>query len=418
MSLNINLQPELGPLDYTPNINYSSATIYAQPVQTEVSSLNGRLVVNASGSDCLDFITSIPKTISAFFVHRYADFRMFWRSYSSMGSGTTPREVERRINELTQLIMVIESCGNDRNAVNLRFQRLSAQTRNILFYFDQSYVDEFVRDPSMMQEIRAEMIRECERAIAFQRQLSVVNTFYRLFSGNYFRGNDTPVSTTADATTSSTSSSFPPRPVEEPRVPVTNADHQDDFAWNDLSDVVLRAPNARDAVTTQVGRPPRGAHGFNLNVPGTVPYVQNAVPVGVQRKADEINTLKALFEQLPNPPAVPAIYQDIIMAEDFMALPVFDASHPFVQAALNAASSSGATTALNDRNLRHLFDRDALEAHIRGGTTWAPAKCPRCRHPADGGIRRDYLRIDTALQDEILVFLRNAVNSGGSTVHG
>ncbi len=371
-------------LDYTirvNNIQLESSSPNAS--QISASSLNGRLVVNA-GNDCFDCITSIPKMIGRFFTHRYADFRMFFRSYSSMGSGTSSRDIDRRINEVTQFVTVIETCGNNRNAVRERFQRLSPQVRDLFFYVDQNYIDEFVRDPSMAQEIAQEMIRECDQVISFQRQLTAVNAFYRMFSGG---GGGTTT-------------------YGEPNT--------DDLRWDDWLNRLFRDDfrprSPRGGITTD-GHVPATTHSFNLNVPGTIPYIQSAIPDAIQQKADEINRLKNRFGAFTNPPAVPTIYNDIIAGDDFMALPIFDASHPAIQNAL----SSGTTTAINDRDARHLFDKDALEAHIRAGSSYAPSKCPLCRHPTDGGIRRQYLRIDTDLQDQILQFLRNAVATGGSS---
>jgi hypothetical protein len=349
--------------------------------QMTASSLNGRLVVNAGNSCCL---TSIPKMINRFFTHRHADVCMFFRSYNSMSGGTTLRDINRRINEITQLVTVIETCGDNRGAVRARFQRLSPQIRDLFFYVDQNYMDEFVRDPSKAQEMAQEMIRECDQVIHFQRQLTAVNAFYRLFGGG-----------TTDGVT-------------------TRRQHRQeptsDFRWDDWWARIF--PDAFHPRRVDDRSPATTTYAFNfLNVPGTVPYIQNAIPADVQRKADEINSLKGQFIELRNPPPVPDIYNDIIMGEDFMALPIFDASHPAVQNALSAASAlaPSAISAVFNRDLRHLFDKDALEAHIRTGTSWAPAKCPTCRHPTDGGIRREFLRIDTALQDEILQFLRTAL---------
>jgi hypothetical protein len=392
-------------LDYTIRINSSQFEFSSLTVsQNAVSSLNGRLVVNA-GNDCFDYMVSIPKMIGRFLTHRYADSRMFFCAYSSMGGETTSCDIDRRINEVMQLMTVIENYTNhrnpDRNVVQQRFQRLSPQVRDLFSHVDQNYIDEFVGDPSGAQEIAQEMARECEQIITFQRQLAAVNAFYRMFNSGA-----TPIPVTTVGSTTTSGITAPRRPRHEP---VT-----DDFSWNDWwnrifrDDFFLRGDG--DIMTSN--RPSATTiHSFNLNVPGTIPYDRNAIPGQVQQKTDEINRLKGLFAALANPPDVPQIYGDIIMADPFMACPVFDASHPGVQNALSA----GATSAINNRDVRHLFDKDALEAHIRSGNSWAPAKCPTCRHPEHGGIRRPYLRIDTDLQDQILGFLRNAVGTNGSS---
>jgi hypothetical protein len=119
----------------------------------------------------------------------------------------------------------------------------------------------------------------------------------------------------------------------------------------------------------------------------------------------------------PTIPSVPAIYNDIITTEEFMLIPVFDASHPSVQVALRAANSPGATTdarnALENRVHRHILDKDSMEGVIRANPH--TAVCPTCRHHVRGMIRRENLRIDTALQDQMLQFLRNAVPAGGAS---
>jgi hypothetical protein len=379
-------------LDYTMRVNtmqLESSNLTAS--QNRVSSLNGRMVVNA-GDDCFDCITSIPKMIGKFFTQRYADCIMFFRAYTSMGGGTTSRAIDRRVNEVTQFMTVVETCGANRNTVRDRFQRLSPQVRHLFFNVDQNYIDEFIRNPS--QETLDEILRECNQVIIFQRQLTAVNTFYRMFVGI---GGHTSVTTVGSTTT-------------HRQEPIS-----DDFPWYDwvggfLPDGFRPRPPGITVVWGH-SEPATSTHAFNLNVPGTVAYDQNAIPPVVQQKADEITRLRGQFAGLRNPPPIPLIYNDIIMAEDFMAIPIFDASHPTVQNAL----SSGATTAINNRDIRHLFDKEALEGHIRAGSSWSPAKCPSCRHPEHGGIRRQYLRIDTALQDEILQFLRTAMASGGST---
>jgi hypothetical protein len=154
----------------------------------------------------------------------------------------------------------------------------------------------------------------------------------------------------------------------------------------------------------------------DLNIPNTVAYVRGAIPLANQQKADEIVALKVRFDALAVAPAIPAVFGDNILS-DIMSIPVFDASHPGVQAGLPAlraavAGAAGAVSTLsNYRTMQHMMDRDNLEACIDAGHSWAPAKCPICRHPEHGGIRREYLRIDTGVQDDILRFLRAATGA-------
>lgn len=92
--------------------------------------LNGRITAKAA-NDCLGCLS--PSSIGKFFAHIYSDCRMFIYSFMSMGRGTTPFEIGARINEMTQFMTVIDSCGDNRNSVNARFQRLSPQVRNLFF---------------------------------------------------------------------------------------------------------------------------------------------------------------------------------------------------------------------------------------------------------------------------------------------
>ena len=305
------------------------------------SSLNGRLVANASNCDCLSFVREIFKAIGDFFVHRYADCHLFWRSFTSMGHGTSWTDYVRRETQLRNFLAVLEMRnGNaDRNEVSRSFQSLPAQARNLFFYVDQNYIREFAQSQSNVRnfEMRLEMIRECDQVIAFQRQLSWVNVFYRLFS---------------------------------------NRTHPQ-FSVRTIGTAPTRGTTARRNGVIE-------------------PLI--TIPQEVQNKANEIQRLREKFAELPNPPHVPDVYHDSITM-DFFSLPIYDASHPAVQ------------NDPNDRSVRHLIEKDSLEEMFRNASSWAPTKCPFCRHPEDGGIRRENLRIDTALQDEILQFLRNATRS-------
>jgi hypothetical protein len=312
--------------------------------------VNDRLLANAS-KDCWDTITSIPKMIANFFSRRIADVNMFFKAWRS-GRRLSVEEY----NEISELTSVILTSWTNRNGVKERFLRLSPHVRQLFYYFDENYVDQFVRDPSRTQEIREELLRECTRVLHFHE---FFNGIVRI-----------------------------PIPPSSITMPSTTSTHMP-------STLGITLPGS----TTICG------------IPGTVPYDQNAVPTAVQQKAAEIIRLRGQFAGLRHPPAVPPIYTDITLAEHFMAIPIFDASHPAVQNAL----SSGATTAINNRHVRHLSDKDALEAHLRTGRSHAPAKCPHCRHPQEGGILRCNLLIDTLLQDEILQFLRTAVAAGEST---
>lgn len=337
-----------------------------------VPTLNGRLVVNSNR--CYDCIMSIPKTISSFFRHRYADMQLFFRAFRPLvyGTLTSSHETRRRIDEVNQLITDLflanfENSENNRSAVAARFQQLTPAVRDLFFYVDQNYIDEFVRNPSRTEEMAREMAREAERVITFQRQTASVTAFYRMFIGM----REEPAATT------------------DPIDVVTTHDR----GHRQYPD--RRVPRDDDAVTPTVNTNTT-IDGISLAIPGTIAYVQNAIPDDVQNKANEIARLKARFAG-----GIPDAYKDPV-ALDFIEVPVFDASHPRVQLSLRVDT-------LDSRASRHVIDKDSLEGHIQTGTTWSPAKCILCRHPEDGGIRREYLRIDTALQDEILNFLRARV---------
>ncbi|MBS0604409.1 MAG: hypothetical protein JSS60_05145 [Verrucomicrobia bacterium] len=378
-----------------------------------------RLSVNAA-EDCMRCIPLIPKAIGNFFAHRYADVNMFFKAWSSMGGTTTSQVINRRVNDVFQLRTTLQNCGNNRQQVLDRFNRLDSQTRTLFFYTDTNYLNQFRTEtnPARIQEIREEIFRECDQVISFQRTMTSVNAFFRMFSGIV---NQAPATTHGRG----------------PRGPVTVGDEDDvplpdgGFDWGDWlgriipgGDRIGGGHRHDDEIPLPVTVPRGGAttvRGFDVAIPDTVAYVQNAVPAQVQQKADEITRLKAQYDLLPTPPPAPAYFTDPVMME-IMTIPVFDASHPVVQTglpALRAAIDGGATNAttlLNDhRNVRHIMEKDSLEAHIASGRSFAPAKCPQCRHPADGGIRREFLRIDTGLQDEILQFLRRAVPGGTTT---
>jgi hypothetical protein len=347
--------------------------------------LSVRTLAHDGLGDCLDFFRSIPYKIFNFFCHRYADVRMFIRAFNSMGAGTTPSEIERRIQNLFQLRQqVLHSDGSVLSRVEIQ-NRFRDGIHNLLFYVDSDYIERLI-DASRTylsgssttiplnslenREIIEEIVRECDQAIAYQRMLTSVNTFYNIFSGNDSdHGNTWPSSYSAQSEPTRTGATRP-------------------------------------------GNRPNNA--INLNIPGTVAYAQdvNNLPQEVRDKAQEIIDLTNNYFNLPEDtrPALPNQYECSVYAT-IISIPVFDASHPAVQNALRAAQAANATSAdqaaLNNRDLRHIMDKVALEAHFTASrNNHRIANCPACRHPVSSDIERRNLLVDTAFQDEILQFLR------------
>jgi hypothetical protein len=125
---------------------------------------------------------------------------------------------------------------------------------------------------------------------------------------------------------------------------------------------------------------------IELDIFGTVPYRADAIPSDVETKSREIERLSLVCKK-----EIPEKYKDQISDIPFL-IPVFDASHPSVQ------------KDLHNRNYRHHMDKESLEALYASKRT-APTLCPECRHP----MKRKNLRIDTELQDEILMWLQGNV---------
>ncbi len=125
---------------------------------------------------------------------------------------------------------------------------------------------------------------------------------------------------------------------------------------------------------------------------GTVPYDRFDIPADIQAKADEIAILREKAEE--DNIAIPQGFICLI-SHDVMSMPVFDYTHP----SINAVN-------INNRDLRHLVDKTSLE---RAFASLQIVKCSLCRYPEDGRTERRNLLIDTALQDEILAYLRTNV---------
>src|ERR1700722_2813733 len=455
--------------DASNSANRFSPLVNAQPARA----LNNRLVATIGEKGCCDFLASIPRKIGTFFSHCYADVRMFFRAFSSMGSETTPNMIRERIGEVNQLKMFVE--GPLPFVAVQGFGRLSPQVRKLFHRVDRNYVQELL-NLAKTETVRQEIIRECDRVIGFQRQLTAVNTFYRRFNerANTHRVlRPEPVAPPAPepaeepvrpipGPSGPTVDEVPPTP--EPAVPPVPAATDSPPAapgnWRAAFDDIMRRFNS----TESRRRPPpmtidpsriedalwanrirdmfAGSDGLirdllggrgsvrvptpemppsseiNVNLEGTVPYVQDNIPADIMQKAAEINRLKERFEALPADarPNVPEHFKDIISGDDFMSIPVFDASHPKVQDASRGVvaaitlpggrAESDAERAVRILGFRHHMDKDAMEAHLGTAVSFRGSKCPHCRHPEHGSMRRENLRIDTGLQDDELAFFR------------
>ena len=385
---------------------------------------------------------TISKSISNFFTHRNADFRMLLRAFASMGNGTTPDQIEWRVRVINRFRIIVENPANDQHnlqRIHRKFLRLDPSVRNLFYYLDSEYTQRlsYTDDMSEIREIKEEIIRECDQAISYQRTLTSVNNFYAMFS------NITDeLSVTVVEEIPTTSMGLIPttdqvdllsrvnrwiNPNRRDR-PLRATSTYDGVPWGyPLRQEGYESARARwdrqegrfDRNPISVGRRdysmtlsrPGLSEAVNLNIPGTVPFDQAHIPRDVVAKAAEIDRLKIQFDNLgAGAPVWPQAYNCPI-GLDIMTIPVFDASHPSVQNALRASLTPGGTsTALNNRATRHHLEFDAMTDQINSGRH----RCSICNHQP---LRQAplYLRIDTALQDEILQFLRASVGSASST---
>ncbi len=329
-----------------------------------------------------------------------ADVRMFWRAYVSMGHGTTPQDIRNRIGalEVFEEEVVQARTSELQQAILGRYRLLDRDVKKLLVRVDEQFVRSFSAEGNraLFEERKNLILRECNLACNFQRKLTIVNTYYRVFK----------------------------RLGSRPRVPAP---------------IPVSSPSSRSVLPS---------------IPGTIPYPQNAIPADLMANLVRENDLRWNPDNtLPRNPAIPPICQffrdqlpreilnnaeeiarlkaaasqDVLdnalqlfncpVTGDLMEIPVFVASHPAVQASINKPVLTDA-----DFIARHHLDFNAMEAHLlvkqtRHGTR---AVCAVCRHPQDQGrsINREHLVVDTTLQTRILNYLRNptaaAAAAGGS----
>jgi hypothetical protein len=323
------------------------------------------------GQGYFDNLLWIPKAIGEFFVHRYADLRMGIRACSSMSSLTSEVCAER-VRQVTRLKEAVESSGGFKTAASAIFNRTDPAVKNLFFYVDSRYLQEFVRETDLEKEesIRQEIFRECDRVVCLQNTLCKVTSFFRYWCSWMFGAENNTENS--------------PRAEERPqgREPV--------FMTRAPSGVPVRAPSGR------TGAPAPSPVAIAGSRPA-VPYVKNHIPADVRMRADQIRRLAPLYESMRPCPAPIPDHFECLVSTGIMQIPIFDATH-----ALN----------MGNRANRHLIDYTTYEQMLVSSRSepWPPPCCPQCRHPGGRrGMSPEHMRIDVALQTEILAFLETHV---------
>ena len=136
-------------------------------------------IVPASPSGFCGHIESSLKAVRVFFSHRWADVNMFGNAFVSMTGRTTLQEIQQGRTEMVQFKRFIEATdptGNapaDREAANDLYNALSARTKGLFYSVDAIMVRKFaaVTTPQELDEVRREIMRECDKCISLQRSL-------------------------------------------------------------------------------------------------------------------------------------------------------------------------------------------------------------------------------------------------------
>jgi hypothetical protein len=329
----------------------------------------------------------IPPAVKRFFTHRFADLHMFVQAFGSMSNEeTNPIEIDRRITQILQLKNAANTNENNRQAVCDLFVGLAPQTQSLFSLVNADYINAFrtQTDLNRIERIREEISRECEQVIFYQRTLKSVSVLFRTFLEmieSVFGLHSTSRARTAN--------------------------HWETW-WNDL--LGRSRPSSRTGRADE-GWPSGNTSNIDVNIPDTIPYSRRDIPPQVQEKANQIARLKVAYERLGDAaPRVPEAFKDPISLEKFMKIPVFDASHPRIQADLPKLREELAAGNISNldhyRNARHALDKESLELYPQGENRFVGANCPLCRHPQNAEILMQTLRIDTGLQDAILGFLQ------------
>lgn len=147
-----------------------------------------------------------------------------------------------------------------------------------------------------------------------------------------------------------------------------------------------------------------------FGIPGTYPYAYtpHRLLSTIYRRAHEITRLREVFAARNIQVQIPDRFKCSFSGK-ILSFPLFDPMHPEIQRALQQRNE----TAIGDRNVRHYMEAEDFENHmtqLTPPTDRVTGHCPRCQQQGSNqDVTRAPLLIDTALQYEILEFLREAV---------
>ncbi len=308
-----------------------------------------------SSHKCGNCLKSIPQRIGDFISQPIVNVGMFVKAVIS-ARHIYANDIDVRIDRITRF----RDSANHLD-VNQQFNTLDPSIQRLFFRVNREFIQKMTRETNRANFQRMQTIinSECNRAISYQNKL-------RFFIARNLTTIPSPS----------------PNPVEIP----TPRPHPRSF-FN------RRAP-VRTPTHTEANPTPR----VNLSIPGAIPYVQDHIPDDIQQKGREIARLKTLIANhalfyIPQRFRNTAIYANASDILSIMEIPVFDASHPFIQATLSLSYPH-----------RHHMDVASFEDNMdRRGY------CPElgCIHPSPASINRDHVMLDSFLQDEILTFLRD-----------
>lgn len=133
-------------------------------------------------------------------------------------------------------------------------------------------------------------------------------------------------------------------------------------------------------------------------------YEKDCIPQRIQERADQIIDLRIRFKPLSQHLLVPRSYLDPL-TDEIMECPIFDSSHPAFETACAYDLSEGESHPKSIYELCHIRDQEAYEKRLIEMAPFVPG-CPLCEHPVKEGT----LFISTVLQEEILNFLKKAID--------